>query len=237
MRIICFFLFLLAAVPSTAQIIKEEPKVEKDSVAPIIDPLYREDQFYASIAYNMMQSKPQGYTPNSISLGITAGFLRDIPVNEARNHAIAIGLGYSYNNIKNNLFVSGTGDQAAYSVLPEEDFSKNKLVLHYLELPIEFRWRNSNAISHKFWRVYTGFKVSYLVGDKAQHDGIAGDIKIRNNKDLNDFVFGAYISAGWNTWNFYAYYGFTSLYKSGQLDTGENIKLNSLNLGMVFYIL
>src|SRR5690606_24936690 len=106
MRIICFFLFLLAAVPSTAQIIKEEPKVEKDSVAPIVDPFYREDQFYASIAYNMMQSKPAGYTPNSISLGITAGFLRDIPVNEARTHAVAIGLGYSYNNIKNNLFVS-----------------------------------------------------------------------------------------------------------------------------------
>jgi hypothetical protein len=103
MRIICLFLFLLVALPSAAQIIKEETKVEKDSVAPIVDPLYREDQFYASISYNMIQSKPQGYSPNSISSGITVGFLRDMPVNEARTHAIAIGFGYSYNNIKSNL--------------------------------------------------------------------------------------------------------------------------------------
>lgn len=237
MRIICFFLFFLVATPSFAQIEEEQPEIEKDSVPETADPFYREDQFYATISYNLMQGKPSGLKLNSFSLGLTAGFLRDIPINEARNRAIAIGFGYSYNNIKNNLYTIEEEGKRYYTVDLEGDYDKNRQVLQYLEIPVEFRWRNSDAISHKFWRIYVGFKVSYLISDKSQFEYFGSKIRVKNNNDYNDFLLGSYLSAGWNTWNFYMSYTFTPLYKSAYLASGEQIKMNSLNLGLVFYIL
>ncbi|MNU08088.1 hypothetical protein D3C72_2539770 [compost metagenome] len=62
--------------------------------------------------------------------------------------------------------------------------------------------------------------------------------KIKNNPDLNDFQYGAYISAGYNTWNIYAYYGLNPLYKSTvKTINGESVNMRTLNLGLVFYIL
>ena len=42
-----------------------------------IDSLYREDQFYASLSYNLIQNRPTGFKQFSFSPGITFGFLRD----------------------------------------------------------------------------------------------------------------------------------------------------------------
>lgn len=239
MRFVFILIVNLIFFTSFAQINEEETvEVELDSLPPVADPYYREDQFYASLSYNLMQGKPDGYSQNRFSTGITVGFLRDIPLNKARNHAVAIGLGYGYNNIHHNLKVTEEIRGNSYEIVPEEDFENNKLVQHFLELPIELRWRNSDSISHKFWRIYVGFKVSYLFADKAEFDAEGGGItKVKNDNALNNFVYGAYISAGWNTWNFYAYYGISPLYNSAYTVAGERLKLNSVNLGLMFYIL
>lgn len=237
MRFIPILFVFLFALPLAAQVVPDDVVVPMDSLKPVADPKYREDQFYASIAYNLLQGKPGGFSQNSFSSNVTVGFLRDMPVNKARTYAIALGLGYSYNNIKYNLKVDESINGPFYAIVPENSFDKNKLVLHYAELPIEFRWRNSDSISHKFWRVYLGFKVSYLFADKAHFEGNDADIKIKGNADLNKLIYGAYISAGWNTWNLYAYYGLNPMYKSAYLPNNEKVKLNSVNLGLMFYIL
>lgn len=237
MRFIPLLFLFLFALPAAAQVVPDDVVVPLDSLKPVADPKYREDQFYASIAYNLLQGKPSDFSQNSFSSNLTVGFLRDMPINKARTYAIAVGLGYSYNNIKYNLKVDESINGPFYTVVPENSFDKNKLVLHYAELPIEFRWRNSDSISHKFWRVYLGFKVSYLFADKAHYKADDGDIKIKSNSDLNKLVYGAYISAGWNTWNLYAYYGLNPIYKSAYLTNNEKVKLNSVNLGLMFYIL
>ena len=99
-----YILFLLIfALPAFAQVAPELPVAEKDSLAPVPDPKYREDQFYASIAYSLLQDKPSDFSQNSFSSHLTVGFLRDMPINKARHYAVAAGLGYSYTNIKYNL--------------------------------------------------------------------------------------------------------------------------------------
>ncbi|OIQ21665.1 MAG: hypothetical protein BM557_02385 [Flavobacterium sp. MedPE-SWcel] len=237
------FLFTLSFIISTsfAQDLKsnELEQVQKDSVTTVVYSKYREDQFYASVSYVLMQGKPSGYSQNSFSTGLSVGFLRDMPINKNRTYAIAAGLGYSYYNIKHNLKVSENAGTKIYEQVSTLDFDKNKLVLHYLELPIEFRWRNSTAESHKFWRIYTGFKVSYLLRNKAQFYALDGaDIRVTNNRGLNKLVYGAYVAAGWNTWNLYVYYGLTPIYeKEARLSGGQEINLNAVNFGVMFYIL
>lgn len=239
MRLLHTFILLLTGLACVAQTEEEMPVTDTDSITTFSDPKYREDQFYASVSYILMQNKPGDYSQNSFSTGISFGFLRDIPVNEARTYAIAVGLGYSYSNIKHNLKITETAGAMLYEEPNSNDFDKNKLVLHCLELPIEFRWRNSNSSSHKFWRVYTGFKASYLFADKAQFYPLSGgSTKVKGNDDMNRLLYGAYIATGWNTWNFYVYYGLNPLFnKDAKLDNGQQVNLNAVNFGLMFYIL
>lgn len=241
MRFPLLFLCCFMSFFATAQVFEPKVKdtIELDSVAPVVDTKYREDQMYASFAYNMVQSKPGGYSQYSFSNTLTVGFLRDMPINKARTYAIALGLGYSYNNIKHNIAVEKVNGINTYKTVEEGEFDKNKLVLHYLEVPLELRWRNSDSINHKFWRVYAGFKVSYLFSDKAQYEPNGNTkVKIKGDKNLNDFLYGAYLSAGWNTWNFYAYYGLTPIYNSVPIEgTEQKLTMKSLNFGLIFYIL
>lgn len=241
MRHLLLVLLIFSGFTSTAQVF--EPKVtdtiEKDSVAPVYDAKYREDQFYASISYNMIQEKPQNYSQYAFSTGITVGFLRDMPINKNRTYAVALGLGYSYSNIKHNMLVEKLNGANVYRTVPEGSYDKNKLVLHYLEVPLELRWRNSNPVDHQFWRVYLGFKVSWLFADKALYKPESGPKeKVTNDMNLNNIVYGAYISAGWNTWNLYAYYGLTPIYNNAPIaETNEKLTMRSANVGLIFYIL
>ena len=210
----------------------QEKPIDFDAV----DSLYREDQFYFGLTYNKLQKIPEGLSQNKFSTGFSLGFLRDMPINKARTWSIALGLGYSLDNYNDNLFIDNSGSELLYFTNSNVIFDKNKLSLHYVDLPLEVRWRNSTPESHKFWRVYTGFKVRYLFYDQYKFSGSEGTIKITSNPDLNKIQYGTYVAMGWNTWNFYAYYGLNPLFKSAKID-GKSINMNSLNLGLMFYIL
>lgn len=202
-----------------------------------VDSLYREDQFYFGITYNILGNKPTGISQNSFSAGVNLGFLRDIPINKKRTIAIAPGLGFSFKNYKQNLIIQDSIGVRKYSIIGEDvSFDKNKLGLYFVDVPIEFRWRTSTYESHKFWRVYTGVKLSYLLLSKSRY--IAPDInyKVNNNPDINKFQYGAYVAAGWNSWNFYAYYGFQNMFKTGTLNN-KPIEIQTLSVGLMFYIL
>ncbi len=196
-----------------------------------VDSLYREDQFYFSVTYNRMQNTPSGYTQNGLSTGFHAGFIRDMPFNKKRTAAIGLGLGLSWNKYHHDLFVNPD----AYSILDEVNYSRNKMEQVFVEVPLELRWRNSTPESTKFWRIYAGFKVKYLIYDKSKFIGDQ-DVVVTNNKDFDKLQYGPTLSVGYNTWNFHAYYGLNSIFKSGEVN-GEKLQMKTLNLGLMFYIL
>ena len=206
-------------------------------IAPKLDSLYREDQFYFGFTLNTLQNKPVGLTQDKFSSGFSAGFLRDFPVNKNRTIAIAPGLGFSYNNYNQNLKIEEINQQPIYTIInPETSFNINRFTQFLVDVPIEFRWRTSTYKSHKFWRIYGGFKMSYLLYDKSVYEDELGKIVVTNNKDFNIFQYGAYLSAGYNSINVYAYYGLNSLFQSAKTNT-ESIDMNSFNVGIMFYIL
>jgi hypothetical protein len=203
-----------------------------------IDSLYREDQFYAGINYNSLLKKPSGVSQDKISFGFSAGFLRDMPVNKSRTVAIASGVGFSFNNYIQDMAITGSNNNPIYSVIPSNGNSnKNRFEQLQVEVPIEFRWRTSTPEVYKFWRIYGGVKLSYLLLDKSVYDDGQTKVTIKNNKDFNEFLYGAYISVGYNTINLYAYYGLNSLFKSSAKINNETIQMNTLSIGVMFYIL
>ncbi len=226
--------FCVLGLLLTTSMFAQQAEVDFDAV----DSLYREDQFYFSVSYCTMQNQPEGFKQSKFSPGITLGFLRDMPVNKGRTLAIAVGIGYSLSMYNQNLIVTETGNEHLYFPVPEgESLDKSRFTFHTVDLPIEFRWRNSTPETYKFWRVYAGFKVSYLIFDQYKLSSSIGNESITNNKDLNKFQYGTYLSVGWNTVNLYAYYGLNSFFKSSTKINGESLDLNALHLGLMFYIL
>ena len=210
--------------------------VETDFDAP--DSLYREDQFYIGITYNNLLTRPSGLRQNKFAPSIMCGFLRDMPFNKKRTWSIAAGLGYSLSIYNQNLQITQSNGTNAYQIIDSENsFSKDKLSLHFIDLPIELRWRNSTFESHRFWRIYTGLKFSYLFYDQYKLVSTAIRAKQTNNKDLNNFQYGMYLAVGNNTINVYAYYGFNPLFKSSAKIDGQSINMNTANFGLMFYIL
>ena len=231
MRFNLSILALLMTLGSFAQ----QEVVDFDAV----DSLYREDQFYFNFTYNNLRKTPDGFKQNKFSPGIAFGFLRDMPINKNRTWAIAAGLGYSLAVYNQNLVIDNSTGTNNYQIIGDDitNYSKDKLSLHFVELPIEIRWRNSTPESHKFWRIYSGVKLSYLFYDQYKLVSANATIKSSNNKDLNKFQYGIYLAVGNNTINLYTYYGLNPLFKSSAKIENKSIELSTVNFGLMFYIL
>ncbi len=215
---------------------------QQDAIPVTSDPKYREDQFYVGLTYNLLLQRPQDMIQVGLSYGFHAGFIRDFPINAQRNVAIGVGLGYSGNNYYSNLRALKDGDgNVSYDFVDSETSrdtsSRSRFGTHLAEIPIEFRWRTSTDTKYKFWRVYAGVRVGYVFSNVSvyREDGFKTKF---SNPDMNGLLYGLTLSVGYNTWNFYAYYGLTPLLKDGTTTVdGEEIRYRDLKLGLMFYIL
>ncbi|WP_369769650.1 porin family protein [Flavobacterium sp. WC2416] len=233
-----FFLSCFLLIPFFNAFSQEESVPLAEKAPTKIDSLYREDQFYFGFTYNTLQQKPAGLSQKKFSTGLSLGFLRDMPINKDRTVAIASGLGFSYNNYNQNVAITGTNQLPVYDIIDSKaTYSKNKFTQLLIDLPVEFRWRTSTYESHKFWRIYGGVKFSYLIYDKSVFSDGDGKTTITGNKDFNKFLYGLYVSSGYNTINVYAYYGLNSIFKKTAQINGEQLGIKSLNIGVIFYIL
>jgi len=191
--------------------------------------LFREDQFYVSISYNILQKTPDNFNQYSFSTGLSAGFLRDFPISENRHWAIAPGIGYSFNDLKQNI------DFSSISNGSETEIVKSRILLHYIDLPLEIRWRNATPDNHKFWRIYGGFMASYLLNGKFNYEASFGSGTENINDLLNKFQYATYLTFGFNTWNAYIHYGLNPFFDKNKTTTENDV--TTLKIGLMFYIL
>jgi len=236
MRQLLLFLLTIFAFQAMAQdTLTLQTKQQPDFEA--LDSLYREDQFYIGFTYNILQNLPDGVEQNKFSSGYSFGFLRDMPFNKARTWAIGAGLGFSISNLNHNIYITDYDHDYQYMTIPSDmPYDRSKLILNYVDLPIELRWRTSSPKTHKFWRVYTGIKLSYLVFSKYKFKNGSDKFSVNNNADIDKLQYGMYLATGFNTWNLNIYYGFNPIFKSAEID-GKPIDMRSLNIGLMFYIL
>ncbi|MBT8258739.1 MAG: PorT family protein [Bacteroidia bacterium] len=203
-----------------------------------VDSLYREDQLYFGVTYNLISSKPEGLSQTGFSSGFHFGFIRDFPLNTKRNFAIGLGLGFSTNSINQNLQVQE--DDAGgynYELISTDQFTKNKYTLNLIELPLEFRWRSSTYDTYKFWRVYAGFKVGYVIRSVVKYEGDPKDFKLKQIEDFNDFEYGLTLSAGYDKFNVHIYYGLNTVFDGNSSLDGQQIDMSTVKIGLMLYIL
>ena len=197
---------------------------------------YKEDQWYASLSFLFANESINGFRFNGISQAFSLGFIRDFPLNADSNRALGVGLGYGISNYGSNLFlVEETGLPYEFNLIENTLLaSKNRLISHFFEVPIEYRWRTSTASSYSFWRIYTGYVFRYNFFSKTRP--FTGDST--RLTEVNPFAHALKLSAGYNTWNIYIEYTLSHYFKKRiQTDMEVPLKLNSIKVGLIFYIL
>lgn len=204
------------------------------------DSLYREDQFYVGVSYNVFAVIPSGMYPEGISAGFQFGFLRDFPVNKRHNLAIAIGAGFSYDQYGQNLLISEDDlGNTSYTILDSnQDFKRNRLSVSVIEAPIELRWRSSTTTEYKFWRVYAGFRIGYTIWNQSSYKDATETIRVTGISDYEKLRLGASLSLGYNKFNLFAYYSLNPFFNENAVTAdGQKINFHGIKLGLIFYIL
>jgi len=204
-----------------------------------VDSLYREDQFYIGVTYNIPTNLPSGAKVRGLAGGVHFGYLRDMPINKRRNIAIAVGAGLALDQFGQNLFIGETpNDETIFRVLDKDvDFTRNRFNMAIIEAPVEFRWRTSTASSYKFWRVYAGFRVGYAYWYKATFKQPGNDVYQSKIPEFDPVRLSATLSFGYNTFNFFAAYSINPFFKDAETVDGEKVDFRTLKVGLMFYIL
>ena len=215
---------------------------EEQELTQVVDSLYREDQLYLGVSFNLLGEKPSNVIQNRFSGSLQGGFIRDMPINKKRNRAIGLGLGLAGETFSQNIFINNTeGNEETTYELITSDISEdiNRFVLYSLELPIEYRWRTSTPTDYSFWRIHAGLKLGYIFSFRSTFEDENNNVSVivRDVPELNNFQYGLTLSFGYGAFNFHGYYGLNTLFNEDAVINGELVNLQVLRLGIQFFFL
>jgi len=233
-----FCAFALIFMPALVAVAQQSPNQAVKDTTAVVDSMYREDQFYFGVTYNLLTAAPDQVKLRGFSGGMRVGFIRDMPINAKRNIAVGVGLGLGFNRFGNTLAINQTNGETSYSVLSEDiTFDSNRFSTAHVEVPLEFRWRSSTAESYKFYRLYGGLTVSYHYWDRATFVQDGTRFKTNGVSGFNPIQMEASLLFGYNTINFYAAYTLTPFFDGTTGETQQEVGFQPLKLGILFYFL
>ena len=193
---------------------------------------YREDQIYFGTSLMLIKSNQEDLKARGLPRHFQFGIIRDMPLIKSGKLSTGLGLGISFERFTTNLIRSATG---LYLLdLNNNIYDPLSISVQSFEIPISIRWRNSSDRDFAFWRVYGGIKVNWNYRIKAKQNSSFLTI----GEELKKFGTNAYLSFGYNTWNFYLSSPIVSIFDS--LNTNQYnslIKIVPLKVGLIFFIL
>lgn len=205
----------------------------------IIDSLYREDQFYIGVTFNLLSQKPNAISQNGFSGSLQAGFIRDMPINKSRTKAFGLGVGFAGDTFNQNLLIGEkSGENRTYEVLTgdTDDFT-NRFTYYSLEFPVEYRWRTSTPTKYSFWRIHAGVRFGYIFNFNSTYEEGSTAILQRDVEELNTLQYGLTLSFGYGAVNFQGYYGLSTLFNDQAVINGNPVNLKVIRLGLQFFLL
>jgi hypothetical protein len=231
-------LFLFYLLTLSFSVFSQETEILLDSIYKP-DPHYYEDQMYFGLSYIVLKDLPENVSQNGFSNSLKFGIIRDIPINEQRNLGFGVGLGYSrdiyFHNLK--IYVEEQTGEVLFQSLEGVDYKTNSFTVRKLDFPLEFRWRGSTPTKFKFWRMYTGVTISYVLNSESQFVTDKANIIYKGLKISKPWRFGYTLAVGYGLWNFSLYYGLNNIIKEEIQYNHSPIKMRDFHLGVIYYFL
>jgi len=193
---------------------------------------YREDQIYFGASLLLLRTNQENLNTRGLSHHFQFGLMRDIPLIKSGKLSSGLGLGISFEKFATNLISQENG---IYSFDLENNMNNSLSVsVKSFEIPFTIRWRNSTSLDYAFWRVYGGIKINWNFQIRATENLNFETI----NQDINIFGTNAFVSFGFNTWNFYFSYPLTPVFNSNNMNPDSpSIRIKPIKLGLIFFVL
>ena len=198
--------------------VKEETKLEKTLESESKDRL-----FLVLNHDNLFHKETNGFATQWYSRGVGFYFMYDVQIKESE-FSIAPGIGYNHVAYYHNASLvedsSGISFPTIFDLKKDETFKRSKMSLHYLEVPVELRYRHKfdNGMSLK---IAAGLKGSLKISASSKEvkigpNGYAKHYNTTNYKDFNTWRLGPTFRAGYGPVNLLLYYDLLPLMKKGR---------------------
>lgn len=204
---------------------------------------------------DLWSNAPEDMDINGINRGINISMMQDFRLGFSP-FSVATGLGISSHNLYSDHFYEyiidwwssawpqpGTFD---FTKIDEDygDIKKNKLSLNYLNIPLEFRYRNTNL--PKTFRIHAGLRLGYLINAHTKthiknEDGILGPdtynhwkYKAHKLGNLEKFQAGITGKIGYGRLSLFGYFPLTEIFKDN-LPAELGMKPISVGISLIVY--
>ena len=168
------------------------------------------------------------------SRGLNLYAMYDMQIKKSRV-SFAFGAGISFVDIYNNstLYDSTGTSGAKFTPMPHypDTVKLNKVALTYIDIPLELRIRSNRDRFNQVWKVNIGFKAGIRIDayTRTIYNSPRESIRLKPYPDFNLFRVGPTLRVGYSSFNFTAYYGLLSVFK-----TGRGPSLNEWSCGISF---
>lgn len=169
------------------------------------------------------------------SKGVGFYYLYDVPLGESKfSFHPGLGVGFESYAFSQNVTLEYTPGADSAAVVPLDDaiyetVEKSKLVTHYVDVPLEFRFYTKE--NQRGFMVALGAKVGYLFSSytkiKYETEGELRTSKLRQDFNLNRLRYGASARLGFRGFNLHGQYMLSDLFKS---DGGPEV--NNFKVGL-----
>lgn len=148
------------------------------------------------------------------------------------------GIGFAFERYKlTNSYTLEATDEGTELVPAYEIYQgvkKSMIVTNYIDVPIEIRFSTNPNDPGRSFHASLGGRVGYLYDSftkiKYREDGETKKIKDKQNFNLSDFRYGAFVKMGAGSLSLFCYYNFSPLFKD---DRGpEQTDMNTLTVGL-----
>ena len=147
----------------------------------------------------------KGYNP-----GASLSVVKDFPFG-ASNFSFAIGLGIGTHNMRYNAHIyTNPVTFQNYFVNRVDTPTLHKMVLSFVDVPLEIRFRTKND---DVFRFAVGGKIGYNINNHIKHVDNQVKEKTFNVPYLNKFRYGVTARVGYKMYNLFVYYGLSTLFE------------------------
>jgi hypothetical protein len=221
----------LATFSQETEPIKKESKIKKALESDSKDRL-----FVVLNHDNLFHQETNGFATQWYSRGMGVYFMWDFQIKKSE-FSIAPGIGYNHAAYFHNGGIqedsAGISFPTIYNLAEDDDFGRAKMSLHYIEVPIELRFRHKfkNALSLK---IAVGIKGSVKVGASSKEVKMGPNdyfkqYDVTNYKDFNTWRVGPTLRMGYGAVNLIMYYDLLPLFKEGR-----GPKMTPFSIGVAF---
>jgi hypothetical protein len=236
-RTLLVFSFAFLIVTTQAQVTDTAVIIAADTVSspPFDRDDYSRDRLIFNVHWDGWLNADDSMGVKGLSSGVGLHFYYDIPLG-GDNFSFAIGAGFSWSNYYNDsYFIYDT----ITLVKPFPDsigVNKNKFVISYVEVPVEFRFRTNENKNGKRFKLAAGFKGGYVISDHVKYVGedwrnmtADPDDEIKYKEYRIPFVnrlhYGPTFRIGYDKVNLEAYYGLSTIFEEGKGPSGTPITI------------